>query len=313
MIQRVAPPSLLTTPPPVQPLQIPPPPAPPVQPPPVARPIASMPTVPPSLQTDDFVGKSGRALRNHASHLLSRRRQISMMFWFLFVLTIPATFILGALYGRELMPALFQDVPSVANRSQDPFLNAIGHPPVATDHGGELDAAVPEAGEAAAVRLPVPGEPPPLESRVTVVTEPSKTVSMADKGTVPLSTIVNSSIDPDERLRTVAAQPDQPQAPPDQSEVPLAGNVAADAAPEGQGVNAVPISRPATNDKPDSPANFELPDVLTKKCERKPVRGLGTAIHWEKTPDIAGQLAKEQGKLVFLLQVSGNFAREEFT
>jgi hypothetical protein len=245
-----------------------------------------------------------------------------MMFWLLFILAFPATFILDALYGRELMPALLHDVPAVASQSQDPFLNAIAELPVATDHGGELHTGLTEARDPAAPGMAVSSEPPTLESRVTVVTEPSKTVSMPDKGTVPLGTMVNSSVDPDERLRTVAAQPDQPQAPPDQSQVPLAGNRASDAAPEGQGVNAVPVSRLATNDKPESPANLELPDVLTKKCETKkcelkpklkPARELGTAIHWEKTPDIAAQLAKEQGKLVFLLQVSGNFAREEFT
>ncbi len=40
---------------------------------------------------------------------------------------------------------------------------------------------------------------------------------------------------------------------------------------------------------------------------------LGTALHWVSNANEAARLAKQQGKLVFLIQVSGNFAREEFT
>ncbi|HVA47843.1 MAG TPA: hypothetical protein VNH11_15855 [Pirellulales bacterium] len=42
-------------------------------------------------------------------------------------------------------------------------------------------------------------------------------------------------------------------------------------------------------------------------------RTLGTAIHWMQSPDAASRLASEEGKLVFMIQVSGNFARQEFT
>jgi len=40
---------------------------------------------------------------------------------------------------------------------------------------------------------------------------------------------------------------------------------------------------------------------------------LGTTVHWVATPDEAGKLAEKERKLVFLIQVSGNFARQEFT
>jgi len=40
---------------------------------------------------------------------------------------------------------------------------------------------------------------------------------------------------------------------------------------------------------------------------------LGTSVHWVATPDEAGKLAEKEHKLVFLIQVSGNFARQEFT
>lgn len=40
---------------------------------------------------------------------------------------------------------------------------------------------------------------------------------------------------------------------------------------------------------------------------------LGTAITWMPTPDAAWRAAKEDDKLVFMIQVSGNFARQEFT
>ena len=39
---------------------------------------------------------------------------------------------------------------------------------------------------------------------------------------------------------------------------------------------------------------------------------LGTAITWYRDSD-AAKLAREQDKLVFVIQVSGNFACEEFT
>ncbi len=40
---------------------------------------------------------------------------------------------------------------------------------------------------------------------------------------------------------------------------------------------------------------------------------LGTAITWMPTPDAASRAARDDDKLVFMIQVSGNFARQEFT
>jgi hypothetical protein len=40
---------------------------------------------------------------------------------------------------------------------------------------------------------------------------------------------------------------------------------------------------------------------------------LGTAIDWMQSPDDASKAAADQDKLVFMIQVSGNFARQEFT
>lgn len=42
-------------------------------------------------------------------------------------------------------------------------------------------------------------------------------------------------------------------------------------------------------------------------------RTLGTAITWMPSPDAAWRAAADQDKLVFMIQVSGNFARQEFT
>lgn len=44
-----------------------------------------------------------------------------------------------------------------------------------------------------------------------------------------------------------------------------------------------------------------------------PDRKLGTAINWMESPDAASRAAIDEGKLVFMIQVSGNFARQEFT
>ncbi|HWB11973.1 MAG TPA: hypothetical protein VG826_22300 [Pirellulales bacterium] len=40
---------------------------------------------------------------------------------------------------------------------------------------------------------------------------------------------------------------------------------------------------------------------------------LGTTVAWMATPDAAARAAADKDKLVFLIQVSGNFARQEFT
>ena len=42
-------------------------------------------------------------------------------------------------------------------------------------------------------------------------------------------------------------------------------------------------------------------------------KNLGTTITWYKDTKDAAKLAREQDKLVFLIQVSGNFSKEEFT
>lgn len=39
----------------------------------------------------------------------------------------------------------------------------------------------------------------------------------------------------------------------------------------------------------------------------------GTQIRWQASVDDAAREADERGKLVFVMQISGNFAREEFT
>ena len=39
----------------------------------------------------------------------------------------------------------------------------------------------------------------------------------------------------------------------------------------------------------------------------------GTAIDWSDTPEAAGKLAAKESKLVFLIQLSGDFTNTEFT
>lgn len=43
------------------------------------------------------------------------------------------------------------------------------------------------------------------------------------------------------------------------------------------------------------------------------LKSVGTTVHFAETPKQAQSLAKQHGKLVFLLHVSGNFGKEEFT
>jgi hypothetical protein len=39
----------------------------------------------------------------------------------------------------------------------------------------------------------------------------------------------------------------------------------------------------------------------------------GTTIHWVRTAAEAQKLAREQDKLIFVVHLSGNFTRDEFT
>ena len=59
---------------------------------------------------------------------------------------------------------------------------------------------------------------------------------------------------------------------------------------------------------PPVEADWDQPVAEVCKGEK-----LGTTITWYDEPRVAARLAKEQGKLVFVIQISGNFAREEFT
>jgi hypothetical protein len=73
----------------------------------------------------------------------------------------------------------------------------------------------------------------------------------------------------------------------------------------------------ALNDEPNDPlldiVAAANPQAVCKdgKCLEK--RSFGTTLVWAETPDAAAELSQQQGKLVFIVQVSGNFAREEFT
>lgn len=58
------------------------------------------------------------------------------------------------------------------------------------------------------------------------------------------------------------------------------------------------------------PVDTDLDQPVAEVCTGEK---LGTTITWYDDSQFAARLAREQGKLVFLIQVSGNFAREEFT
>ncbi|MCH7728769.1 MAG: hypothetical protein IH991_20135 [Planctomycetes bacterium] len=62
----------------------------------------------------------------------------------------------------------------------------------------------------------------------------------------------------------------------------------------------------------DAEELFSLaPQEAAATCDAN--RKLGTVIQWMEDPKQAAELAEQQGKLVFMILVSGNFAREEFT
>ena len=51
-------------------------------------------------------------------------------------------------------------------------------------------------------------------------------------------------------------------------------------------------------------------DEIAEVCQGEK---LGTTVNWYEDMKEASRLAREQGKLLFVIHVSGNFAREEFT
>lgn len=90
-----------------------------------------------------------------------------------------------------------------------------------------------------------------------------------------------------------------------------------------------PAAQPATSYATASPAASTIAPVpcADGSCQ-KLVAGLtelataepptpdhryGTALEWVDTPQAAGKQAEQQKKLVFLIQISGNFTRQEFT
>ncbi len=90
-----------------------------------------------------------------------------------------------------------------------------------------------------------------------------------------------------------------------------------------------PASPPAISHASASPAaSTNAPATCAEGSCQKPIAGLtelatadpltsdhryGTALDWLDTPQAAGKQADQQKKLVFLIQISGNFTRQEFT
>ena len=73
---------------------------------------------------------------------------------------------------------------------------------------------------------------------------------------------------------------------------------------------ATPDSEQTATPDSEQTATPDSEQTSTEVCTGEK---LGTAIAWYDDAEVAARMAKEQGKLVFLIQVSGNFAREEFT
>jgi hypothetical protein len=64
---------------------------------------------------------------------------------------------------------------------------------------------------------------------------------------------------------------------------------------------------------PADPLELGSESAPEEECVECRGEQLGTTITWYRETTDAAKLAREQDKLVFLIQVSGNFAREEFT
>ena len=58
------------------------------------------------------------------------------------------------------------------------------------------------------------------------------------------------------------------------------------------------------------PSEADASPAVARECTGAK---LGTTVTWYKDTKIAAQLARDQGKLLYVIQVSGNFALEEFT
>lgn len=87
-----------------------------------------------------------------------------------------------------------------------------------------------------------------------------------------------------------------------------------------------PAQQPATSQVSATPALplASTPAICTDGTCTKPGAGpadlasaddhhYGTALQWVDTPDLAAKQAARDKKLVFLIQISGNFTRQEFT
>jgi hypothetical protein len=85
-------------------------------------------------------------------------------------------------------------------------------------------------------------------------------------------------------------------------------------------LSAPPVSVPAPFVLPERPwfALADLTNDLPESCDATQAvcaanRSLNTALTWAKSPAEAAKQAKREGKLVFLIHVSGNFEDSGFT
>ncbi|MCH8924014.1 MAG: hypothetical protein IIA67_12800 [Planctomycetes bacterium] len=108
---------------------------------------------------------------------------------------------------------------------------------------------------------------------------------------------------------------------PDVDAVAVVIETSRDELPDVAGARLAPVDTieisSKIKDEPNEPLSSLVatakPQAVCVAGQCKNDRKFGTTLSWAETPGEAAQLAAQQGKLVFVIQVSGNFARDEFT
>lgn len=185
--------------------------------------------------------------------------------------------------SEQTLPAPSSDAPP---SSGSPITNASPVEPVNSTSSDAISAT------SEAPKLPESGDP-----------VPESTALVAEQKPAPKETIVAAKAAPPQQGEAAAKQVTESK--PDATEAPTA--LAAWQLPESP-ANATSVK---TSWFAVADANASSQETSEPVCSAD--RSLHTALIWSKSPDEASALARREGKLVFLIHVSGNFEDPGFT
>jgi hypothetical protein len=163
-------------------------------------------------------------------------------------------------------------------------------------------------GRSDTIALPTPDAAPRADDQLTF--------AVFDQPSPPTDGVATSPVQAEPRIVEAVWHTPRATNPATEKLLPSNTEASAEADATSDRLELPDASRPLRIEDFESPeladANDKPRDHTADTCAATDNK-LGTSIEWIANVEDAARLAKEQDKLVFLIQVSGNFAREEFT